>query len=220
MYPIVLLVGQAGSGKDTVADLLVKNHNGVKISLAAPIKTFAQIVFGFSDHQLYGPSSARAETVRVLGGFDSMVYDNYNAARWLMDIFGTTHHAEDWYNKYILPHKEVSARHVLQTFGTECGRAVNPDVWVDVAIESAKAQLATKDLVVIPDGRFRNEVLAVKAVGGTVIQIRNPDGVSPESHASEREQNSIPTWWYNKVFVNYKDGLDKLESRVLFWELQ
>jgi len=56
---IVGVTGQAGSGKDTVADHLVNNHGYVKIALADPIKRFGREVFGFTDTQLWGPSEHR-----------------------------------------------------------------------------------------------------------------------------------------------------------------
>ena len=56
---IIGLSGLAGSGKTTVANMLVKNHVFEAISLADPMKRFCKEMFGFSDEQLYGPSSAR-----------------------------------------------------------------------------------------------------------------------------------------------------------------
>lgn len=58
---IVGITGQAGSGKDTVADRLVKEHGFQKVALADPIKRFGYHVFGFSEEQLWGPSDKRNE---------------------------------------------------------------------------------------------------------------------------------------------------------------
>lgn len=56
---IIGIVGQTGSGKDTVADHLCLTHGAAKISMADPIKRFGHHVFGFDDVQLWGPSYAR-----------------------------------------------------------------------------------------------------------------------------------------------------------------
>lgn len=56
---LIVLSGEAGAGKDSVAKLLVSRHGWVLYSLAAPLKRFLGDMFGFTDEQLYGPSSAR-----------------------------------------------------------------------------------------------------------------------------------------------------------------
>lgn len=59
MGHLIVLSGEAGAGKDSVAKVLVERHGWETFSLAAPIKRFAADMFGFTDDQLYGPSSAR-----------------------------------------------------------------------------------------------------------------------------------------------------------------
>lgn len=48
------LLGNKGSGKDTLADYLVKEKNFIKYSFANPIKEIAQHLFNLSDEQLNG----------------------------------------------------------------------------------------------------------------------------------------------------------------------
>jgi hypothetical protein len=43
---------RAGAGKDTVADLLVKNHGFVKLAFSAPLKDAASVMFGWPRDQL------------------------------------------------------------------------------------------------------------------------------------------------------------------------
>lgn len=56
---LIVLSGDAGAGKDSVANVLVDSYGWERYSLAAPLKRFASDMFGFTDAQLYGPSSAR-----------------------------------------------------------------------------------------------------------------------------------------------------------------
>jgi hypothetical protein len=56
---IIGLCGPAGSGKDTAADFLVKNHGFVKVAFADPLKRICKDVFAFTDGQLWGPSEKR-----------------------------------------------------------------------------------------------------------------------------------------------------------------
>ncbi len=53
------LAGYAGSGKSTVARMLVNLHSFEEISFAEPMKAFCREVLGFSRDQLWGPSSLR-----------------------------------------------------------------------------------------------------------------------------------------------------------------
>jgi hypothetical protein len=56
---LIVLSGEAGAGKDSVAKILVEQFRWTTYSLAAPLKRFGQDMFGFTDEQLYGPSHAR-----------------------------------------------------------------------------------------------------------------------------------------------------------------
>lgn len=56
---IIGLVGLAGSGKDTVADMLQRFHGFRKVAFADPLKRIARDVYAFSDDQLWGPSEFR-----------------------------------------------------------------------------------------------------------------------------------------------------------------
>lgn len=77
----------------------------------------------------------------------------------------------------------LTPRHALQQLGTEWGRAMHPDVWVRYAI--ATAQRWAPSPVVISDVRFQNEVDAIVAAGGCVIEVRRPGLASVGEHVSE-----------------------------------
>jgi hypothetical protein len=209
-YPILLIVGPAGSGKDSVADALAANIYGSEnIALASPLKEIAKAVFGFSDRQLYGPSEARSEEIPNK--------PNYRAAeKWIAGVFGGRYSAFlEWARKHIEGRETVSARHVLQTFGTEFGRAIDPDIWIKIALETAKNDIESgASLVIITDGRFRNEALRVKEVGGKILRINSHDSAFTGNHLSETEMKSIPSIWYDYEFVNPKTGKDKLASQL------
>lgn len=57
---IIGVSGLKGSGKDTAANLLCSRFYDIhKEAFADPMKRFCQEIFGFSDDQLWGPSSSR-----------------------------------------------------------------------------------------------------------------------------------------------------------------
>lgn len=203
------ICGQAGSGKDTVADHLCLQHQFVKVGFADPLKRICKDVFNFSDEQLWGPSEKRnAEDRRYPrpslpgpGGM-GLLYDT----------------------GYLTP------RHALQTLGTEWGRHCYADVWVDYAIRiHAKLQeggwqyrpmnglkMAAnppdfRANVVISDVRFRNEVEGIKKAGGYIFRIIRPGAegnVGVSGHASEMEQKSIPDALFDGVILNASTIVD------------
>lgn len=76
-----------------------------------------------------------------------------------------------------------SARHAMQTLGTEWGRAlICDDIWIK-AFESRVRGLGH---FVCTDMRFPNEVNIIKALGGTTVRVHNPRlEVSSDQHPSE-----------------------------------
>lgn len=95
---LVGLSGEAGVGKDTVADILVAEHGFCKIALADEIKRIAHRLYGFTREQLWGPSELR----------------NTPSPKY--------------------PH--LICRTVLQKLGTEVGREIDPNTWVNIVLES------------------------------------------------------------------------------------
>lgn len=184
MKYILGISGFAGCGKDTLADHLVAEHGFTKLSLADPMKRLCQRIFGFTDEQLWGASQFREEPDQ----------------RW--PFSGTCPHChlrcdaigdpvESWKcrscKKSFSTH--VTPRLALQTLGTEWGRSLSRDLWVRLALtEIAESE---KDLWVIPDVRFRNEVEAIRGIeGGRIVRLTR--GGQRFDHPSEAEMATIP----------------------------
>ena len=110
----------------------------------------------------------------------------------------------------IAPRYGVSARHALQTLGTEWGREhIHKNVWAIACL--AKASL--HENCVITDTRFSNEAACVKKQGGVVIRVVR-EGVSTnrnEGHASETEMASIPV----DFTIENNGTLQQLEDNVV-----
>jgi hypothetical protein len=252
--PIVMLSGQAGSGKDTVASFLVKNHGAVAIAQADPMKRLVMELFGFSEEQLWGPSAKRNEPDEAARerAEEFMRANRWTevAFSWLIDLFGEVGGSNELYLWFDACRKDpapLTPRRVLQTLGTEWGRAFSKNMWVDYALRTAgkllegggtwydrtlgvqtvpaKVTLAHQEaarrapgLVAITDGRFRNELLAVRAAGGATVRIVSPgSGLagSAATHSSEVEQMSVPESWFDVVLENRKEyGFAALEQSV------
>jgi hypothetical protein len=100
----------------------------------------------------------------------------------------------------IIPELGVSARHMLQTLGTEWGRAcIHPDFWVMIARTKAQRILADGRSVVIDDVRFPNEAAMIRDLGGELWRIDRPGITYNCDHSSEGGLEDITP---DRVIVN------------------
>ena len=241
MVPIIVLCGQAGSGKSTLGTYLSYNHGATCIALADPIKRICQYVFEFTDEQLWGPSQLRGEvdkrdpknieklldqkTIWSDPGLYGVLPPAYNPT-FARSCFS------DWAEGCFLKTKEgLTPRYCLQTLGTEWGRAIDPNLWIKIGLDTATKLLEDPSLIYIPskgiqkrdpeirewktggivitDGRFRNEILEVKKVGGIAVDLRR-GGLPklPKTHPSETELEGIPLHWFDYVIFNNSNMRD------------
>lgn len=145
----------AGSGKDTVADLLCTHFGFAKISLADPMKRICRDIFDFSHEQMWGPSETRnAPDTRYPRGFrlacgclaamDGLVEEGEDLflARAL-EACEREHYsvALEGGARYLIdkssPRKLecLTPRLALIRLGTEWGRVCFPDLWARRCLE-------------------------------------------------------------------------------------
>ncbi len=163
MYPIVGITAKAGGGKDTIAGFMVKNHEAQAIALADPMKRLAEMVYLFTEDQLWGPSESRNAPDARFDGPLSAKAQAFNEASdrlyakgeaWIADIMPDAtieaKHEAFWQLKnwctavaaHFLASREVlTPRYVLQTLGTEWGRNFSKNLWIDYALRTAKELL-------------------------------------------------------------------------------
>lgn len=72
----------------------------------------------------------------------------------------------------------------LQRLGTEVGRALSPNVWVEQLHKQWMANGGPP--LVVSDVRFDNEAEFVKHYGGIVIEVHRPSLKEDDAHASEQ----------------------------------
>lgn len=84
---------------------------------------------------------------------------------------------------------ETTPRQLLQLLGTEVGRALWPDMW----IECWKHKAQKHDYISVCDCRFLNEAEAVRTLGGNIVRVTRTAGNETQSvnHVSETEASKI-----------------------------
>lgn len=200
---IIGIAGKARTGKDTIGELIQNFRPSTQlVSLASPIKEFAKQVFEFSDEQLYGPSEFRngvdyryshlndreKSTRTEFAAYDRML--EYGD-KFASDVLGSIEHVtliEDWFESLEPP---ISPRYVLQTLGTEVGRAINPNIWVNHLLKQTNNP---NKLYVCTDVRFENEMRAIREGGGQLWWLTRPgSGLSAVAgtHASELDLDRL-----------------------------
>tara|TARA_B100001248_G_scaffold255363_1_gene234973 strand:- start:123 stop:713 length:591 start_codon:yes stop_codon:yes gene_type:complete len=139
---IIGICGLIGSGKGTVADILVEHHNFKKLSFADKLKDGVSAVFGWDRQMLEG--------------------DNDESRKWREE-------KDKFWSKET--GKTITPRLILQLFGTDCMRNGYFDgIWVSLVKQKIIDYPDTN--WVIPDVRFPNEVKMIQNVQGEVWQVR------------------------------------------------
>lgn len=154
-----------------VIDLKTEWQGAINLSFAEPIKQFCVNVLGFSPEQCYGTDEQKNSVTQ-------MTWEG------LINVTG---------QKYTLKGC-MTARQVMQIFGTEIMRNWHQNVWADACANYAIKCPAR--LVLISDCRFPNEVEVFKNIQCTddlsvkIVKLtRNPYN---DEHISEKALDNYP----------------------------
>lgn len=165
--------------------------SGVRIAIVGKQRSGKDTVAGMLAEMLPGTT----QVVKLAGPI-------YRAAAAVRQSLGLPPHEKD--------------RLLLQVLGTEYGRAVDPNFWID-RFRADVAKLDPASNLICTDCRFINEAEALKADGWTLVYVarREADrigceGFSNPGHASEAEIDQIRT----EHLVANMDTLDGLRWRV------
>jgi hypothetical protein len=167
------ITGRKGSGKDTLAKLIVEANPNYKVThFAGLLKRLSGEIFGLTEAQLHDPVAKESL-------LDRLIYlDEYVPA--MSKATGLN----------IKPCGKVAEkpRHVLQYFGSDYVRSVDDRYWIN---ELCK-EIREEKNVLIPDTRFLNEDDAIREEGGQVIKVVRIDANdSGDLHQSEQEMEQI-----------------------------
>lgn len=166
---ILAVSGKLGSGKDTIASLVMAEMDSrsiTQVSFAGALRCEVnQIIEIISQSQ--NLSSARVEVA------NSLLAENVAEvveALYPLVKDGVVSSSDQ---------RHPSVRLVLQLWGTEVRRTQNPDYWVDLALKKIRAAVENNTNVVITDARYENEIQALQKHGAMILRL----DISPEVQA-------------------------------------
>jgi len=160
---IIGITGLISSGKGTVADILVNEHNFTKLSFADKLKDGVATIFGWDRAMLEG--------------------DITESRNWreTVDEFWTRETG-----------REITPRLVLQEFGTDCMRNGFYDgVWVSLVKQEIINN--PQNNYIIPDVRFPNEIQIIKSLDGEIWNVRRGELPDWWGYAIQDNNNSDST---------------------------
>ncbi len=225
-HHIIALTGYAGTGKDTVADILATHCGFRKLAFADPLR--GEVAAAFDLPLVTFTCRATKEQATPWLRLERAPFE-FRAA--LAFGAGTAEHfapIDDWLTAPRTP------RQILQWWGTEYRRAQDPDYWV----KATRQRLAhyineqREQRFVVTDCRFPNEAQAIQAIGGQLWQVTRmgisaatttegahssaTSGAELEPHAIIQNHGTIhqlreqvlAQWWALEA------GLDSLAVRI------
>lgn len=162
--------GFKGSGKDTVASYLVKNHGFTRLAFADLLKLSVAALFDIP--------------VKWLDDYKDDP-NCYVAIGWKGE---PGEKFEGQPSKMWSPMVELTLRDFLKRYGTESHRDVfGNDFWIDQLFkyERTHSEWHRGDRYCISDARFANELRAIIELGGFNVRVVRP-GLKADEHRSEQ----------------------------------
>lgn len=167
---IIGVSGFARSGKDTVGAYLERVYGFRRARFAAVLKEVCARVFGFSGDQIDGALKETPDARYPMPGVCptcGTLCSSSDDGGWRCEA------CERIYRSHLTP------RLAMQTLGTEWGRRLCADVWVEATLRDC----VPGERWVLCDVRFPNEAIGIARRGGRVIRLLR--GAPESAHPSE-----------------------------------
>ena len=202
MNNLIGLVGFAGSGKDTVGNILRDKFGYQKYSFAGPLKDIVSILFSWDRELLEGSTE------------ESRIWRE-TPDKWWTEKLG-------WKSKH---GKDFTPRICLQYFGTDLLRNhFDENIWITVMERYVMDVIKNGNKIVITDCRFNNEIKAIKNNSGEIIRVRR--GTDPnwfdmaKTNIKEYHDNPNLTHdflWMSKLGIHHSevDWIDVEPDKII-----
>lgn len=208
---IIALSGVKFSGKDTVAEGLIRSHGFKRIGLADNLKDICAEVFEVERSHMDIPELKEVP----------LVNPREITVTRIDHLLGTI--ARDGFEfDYEKTFKEVcknfqgknltSIRDILQTVGTDiCRTYIKDDIWLTYIHDRIKN---TNDNIIITDARFANERNFLLELGAVLILVKRPGYESGGSHVSENQLGEEEDY---DVIINNSSTITAVQSDIAMW---
>jgi hypothetical protein len=201
---IIIITGKAQSGKDTSANLIKKNLCSLGktcdiYAFAGELKNICENIFGLANHQCWGSDS------------DKNTKTNF---KW-RDLPLPKDRLAIIMNKPSAPKLDdsLTAREVMQIWGTDIFRKFDNDCWVRSTINRIKKE--NLDFAIIADARFPNEIEYCLKYKPTVIRLtRNVTSNNHESEVALDNYNfdALKSYTIDNQLISIEEQNEKLKN--------
>ena len=179
-------------------------------SNADSLKQFCINVLGLTHKQCYGSNADKDSVTKICWeNMPHVLTPNYCC--FMPDETSEEHNCIDDTEKQIdeILHQNgviihepgpMTAREVLQQFGTNVCRRLYGNCWVDALIREIRKTMPA--LAIVTDCRFPNEVKGIQAAGGKIIRFLRAPHVGEDEHESETALDDYPLEDFDAVIDN------------------
>jgi hypothetical protein len=162
-------------------------------SFADYLKGFCTNVLGLTHEQVYGSNADKDSLTPLL-------WENMPGIEELVIVDDTNPEDIDVVVE-LQPAKtgQMTARDVMQYFGSDICRRMHDNIWVDSALRRIENEQS--ELAILCDARFPNEIEGIQQTGGKVIRfLRAP--FTEDQHISETALDDYPLEKFDVVIDN------------------
>jgi len=175
-------------------------------SNADALKSFLINVLGLTYAQCYGSNADKDSLTNIrwedCAGVMTNEYlfkDLTHEMKNLVEEVPNTYTDENFILTYHEPGL-MTARQVMQYFGTNVCRRMYGNCWVDSLIREIRKTMPA--LAVVTDCRFPNEITGIQAAGGKVIRFLRAPFAGEDEHESETALDDFPLEDFDAVIDN------------------
>lgn len=188
---------------------------------ASKLKDLTSLLTGFSVQQLESEDVKNTILSKVYIVSNKFIdfeeeYKNHKTALGvysrMKSKYLTINNFDEVADKIFLIERDITPRYILQQLGTEIGRRISKNIWINALLNDYQNDLFNTSLCnwIITDTRFPNEVEAVKSLDGINIRIQR-DNEGADLHESETALDDYEDFDY---LINNNSTINRLIDTI------